>query len=201
MKVLSRILMFAAGIAVAALPAARAADDNPPAPAPTPAPAAPANDQPAARPERRGRMDPAQMLEQLKTTLDLTDDQMAKVKELFKAQAEKRQAIMADDSLSREDRWAKGRDLMSPPTTRSARCSRPTSSRNSMRCRARVGECAVRVLPAGRRRPRTMPRPRRRTMPRLLLLQAAPPETGRFAGERNPRPLITRRGALRPAAV
>jgi len=114
MKALSRILMFAAGIAVAALPAARAADDNPPAPgpAPTPAPAAPANDQPAGRPERRGRMDPGQMLEHLKTALNLTDDQVAKVKAIVQAQGDKRRAIMEDDSLSREDRWAKVMDLM-----------------------------------------------------------------------------------------
>jgi periplasmic protein CpxP/Spy len=107
MKAMFRILMLAAGIAVAALPAARAADENPPAPD------TPNADQPAARPERRGRrMDPARMLGRLKTELNLTDDQTAKVKTIFEDQRAKMQALRGDESLSREDRRAKMMDLM-----------------------------------------------------------------------------------------
>jgi len=103
--------MLAAGIAVAALPAARAADETQPTPTPAPA-AAPNADQPAARPERRGRMDPAEMLERLKTAVNLTDDQTAKVKAIFQDQREKMEALRGDESLSREDRRAKMMELM-----------------------------------------------------------------------------------------
>ena len=108
MKALTRLLLLAAGLAVAALPAARAADEAPPAPPP----AAPNADQPAARPERRGRMDPAEMLERLKTAVNLTDDQTAKVKAIFQDQRAKMEALRGDESLSREDRRAKMMELM-----------------------------------------------------------------------------------------
>jgi len=109
MKALIRLLMLAAGIAAAALPAARAADETQPTPAPA---AAPNADQPAARPERRGRMDPAQMLEHLKMAVNLTDDQTAKVKAIFQDQRAKMEALRGDESLSREDRRAKMMELM-----------------------------------------------------------------------------------------
>lgn len=107
MKALFRVVVFAAGFAVAALPALRAADEAPPAPG------APNTDQPAARPERRGRrMDPAEQLKHLTEVLDLTADQQGKILPIFKDRQAKIQALMGDDSLSREDRRAKMRELM-----------------------------------------------------------------------------------------
>lgn len=103
--------MLAAGIAVAALPAARAADETQPTPTPAPA-AAPNADQPAARPERRGRwMDPAEQLKHLTEYLTLTADQQAKILPILKDRQTKIQALMGDDSLSREDRRAKMMEL------------------------------------------------------------------------------------------
>lgn len=107
MKTLFRIILVAAGFSVAALPVMRAADEAPPA---APGGAKDADQPPP--PERRDRrMDPAQMLQHMKEQLSLTDDQTAKVDAIFKAQAEKRQAIMDDTALSPDDRRAKMQDL------------------------------------------------------------------------------------------
>jgi len=103
MKFFFRIILIAVGLSVAALPAMRAADEAPP----PPPGGANAAAQPA-RPERRNwRMYPAQMLQRMKEQLSLTDDQSVKVGAIFKAQAEKRQAIMDDAALSPDDRRAK----------------------------------------------------------------------------------------------
>ncbi len=114
MKNYARISLAASGLALAALPALRAADE----PAPQSPPAAGAPDT-AARPERAGRrgrwMDPAERLRHLTDVLGLTDDQQAKMKAIFKDEVEKRRDIMDDAALSPEDRRAKmmalGQDL------------------------------------------------------------------------------------------
>jgi Spy/CpxP family protein refolding chaperone len=107
MKSMLRIAVIAAGLAVAALPAARAADDTPPAPGGQNTPGQ------TTRPERRGpRMDPAERLQRLSEVLNLTDDQKAKIASILKDDQEKGQAIRNDSSLSREDRRAKMMDLM-----------------------------------------------------------------------------------------
>jgi Spy/CpxP family protein refolding chaperone len=107
MKTLFRIILVAAGFSVAALPAMRAADEAPPA---TPG-GANAADQPPPPERRDRRMDPAQMLQRMKEQLNLTDEQTAKVGAIFKAQGEKRQAIMNDTSLSPDDKHAKMEEL------------------------------------------------------------------------------------------
>jgi hypothetical protein len=105
--------IFALSLAAAA-PLALAQDNSQPAPAPAPAPAdsgssadqAPA---PAPKPKRGGSQ---QMLNRLKDKLSLTDDQVTKVQAILKAQMEAGQKIRDDDSLSDDDKRAKGRDLM-----------------------------------------------------------------------------------------
>ncbi len=112
MKTLLKAITLAAGFAVAALPAVRAADES--APAPAPAPDAQTNpDAQPNRPQRwRHRMDPARMLQHMTEVLSLTADQQAKAKPILEAGAAQRRSIMEDDSLSREDRRAKMMDAM-----------------------------------------------------------------------------------------
>ena len=113
MKSMFRIAVIAAGFAVAALPAVRAADETQPAPGGQNTPGQ------TTRPERRGpRMDPAERLKHLSEVLNLTDDQKAKVAAILKDDQEKGQAIRNDSSLSREDRRAKMMDLMKDSQTR-----------------------------------------------------------------------------------
>jgi Spy/CpxP family protein refolding chaperone len=114
MKALFRVILVAAGFSVAALPAARAADEVPPA-----APGGPNSAAQPDRPKRRGRhMDPAQRLQRLTEALSLTEGQQAKIKSIFQEEAGKRQAIMDDSSLSRDDQHAKRQELMKDIQTR-----------------------------------------------------------------------------------
>lgn len=57
-------------------------------------------------------MDPAQRLQRMTEALGLTEDQQAKIKSIFQEEAGKRQAIMDDSSLSRDDQHAKMQELM-----------------------------------------------------------------------------------------
>lgn len=56
---------------------------------------------------RRMMMSPEERLERLSKELDLTDDQKAKLKPIFEAEADKMKALREDTSMSREDRRAK----------------------------------------------------------------------------------------------
>lgn len=111
MKPTLRITIIAAGLAVAAWPVLRAADESAPAQPPTP-PAATGGEQgPEARP-RRWQPNPAEQAQHLKQVLDLTQEQFDQVLAIFKDEAAQRQAIMKDDSISRDDRRSKMRELM-----------------------------------------------------------------------------------------
>ncbi|HWH70190.1 MAG TPA: hypothetical protein VNT26_12450 [Candidatus Sulfotelmatobacter sp.] len=67
--------------------------------------------QDAKKGERRG-FSPQQRVERMTQDLKLTDDQKTKVTALFEADAKKRQDIMADTSLSREQRREKMQPIM-----------------------------------------------------------------------------------------
>jgi Spy/CpxP family protein refolding chaperone len=58
-------------------------------------------------PGRNGRRGGGMNIEMLKTALKLTDDQVAKITPILAKQREQMQALMSDDSMSREDRMAK----------------------------------------------------------------------------------------------
>lgn len=107
MKTLLKLTVIAAGLAVTALPAARAADQTPPP--------AGGTDNPAAQPEHpgwRGRhMDPARRIQRLAEVLGLTTEQQTKLKAVFKEEGAKMRAVFQDSSLSREDRRAKLMEL------------------------------------------------------------------------------------------
>ena len=106
--------MIAAGFAVAAWAALRAADDATPAPPPPPPPppaAGGGNNGPEGRPGR-WQPDPTQQAQRLKQALDLTQEQSDQVLAIFKDAAAQRQATMSDDSLSRNDMRAKMRGIM-----------------------------------------------------------------------------------------
>jgi periplasmic protein CpxP/Spy len=107
MKSMLGIAVIAAGLAVAALPAVRAADDTPSTTGGQNTPGQ------TTRPEwRRPRMDPAERLQRLSEVLNLTDDQKVQIAPMLKDDQEKGQAIRNDPSLSREDRRAKMMDLI-----------------------------------------------------------------------------------------
>jgi periplasmic protein CpxP/Spy len=111
MKLMLKTAVIAAGLAVAAWPALRAADESsqPPPPAPPAAPGGENN--PEARPPR-GPRDPMEQLEHLTQVLGLTQEQHDQIAAIYKANAPQRQAIMSDDSLSPNDKRAKMRELM-----------------------------------------------------------------------------------------
>jgi len=112
MKLTPRIAVIAAGLAVAAWPALRAADEpSQPSSPPAPPAAGGGENNPEARPPRRWRRDAMEQFERLKQALDLTPDQSAQILAIIKGNAPQRQAIMSDDSLSRNDRRAKMQEL------------------------------------------------------------------------------------------
>ncbi len=107
MKTMRTLILLAAGMALAALPAVRAADETPPPP-PGPNAVTPDN-----APDHRGpRMGPGQRLQHMTEALGLTEDQQAKVKAIVEQEMPKRRAIREDSSLGREDRRTKMMDLM-----------------------------------------------------------------------------------------
>jgi len=112
MKSTLRIAVMAAGFAVAAWPVLRAADEAAPSqPTPPPPPAAGGDNGAPDRP-RHWRRDGSEQLEHLKKALDLSPEQSGQIAAIIKGSGPARQAIMADDSLSRDDKRAKMRELM-----------------------------------------------------------------------------------------
>ena len=63
-----------------------------------------------ARGARRGSVQ--QRVDRMNSELNLTADEKSKVTALFEADAKKRQELRADTSLSREEKRAKGQELM-----------------------------------------------------------------------------------------
>jgi Spy/CpxP family protein refolding chaperone len=92
------ILLTLALAAVAAAPFATRAEDAKPAP--------PAGERPA-RPPGAGPKDPAERLKTLKEKLGLTEEQTAKVKEIFEKHRGEFAALRKDESLKPEDKRAK----------------------------------------------------------------------------------------------
>lgn len=76
------------------------AQDNPPPP--------PGQDQPQGEPGRGpGRMDPDRQLQHLTRELGLSSDQQAQIKPLLVDRQQKMEALMQDQTVSREDRHAR----------------------------------------------------------------------------------------------
>jgi len=69
----------------------------------------------AQSPEWRGHKMPTadEQLQHMTKVLNLTDDQQAKIKPILEERQQKMSALMQDNSLSREDRHAKFRDVRS----------------------------------------------------------------------------------------
>jgi Spy/CpxP family protein refolding chaperone len=108
MKSIFRIATIAAGLAVAALPAVRAADETPPGPPP---PAAPGDRAPdGARPPRWQR-DPMERLQRMSEVLNLTQEQKDQIAAIIKGNAPQRQAIMKEAAAAQEAQRAKMREL------------------------------------------------------------------------------------------
>jgi protein CpxP len=105
MKSMLQIALLTTVFAVAALPAARAVDETQPAPPP-----AGGEKSPEARP-RRGPHGPLERLQRMSETLNLTQEQKDQVAAILKENAPQIQAIMNDESLSRDDRRAKMQGL------------------------------------------------------------------------------------------
>ena len=106
MKPTLRIAVIAAGLAVAAWPVLRAADESSQAAPPPPPPVAAGGEQgPEAHPHRWQR-NPAERAQHLKQVLELTQEQFDQVLAMLKDAEAQRQAIMS------EDRHAKMRELM-----------------------------------------------------------------------------------------
>jgi periplasmic protein CpxP/Spy len=110
MKRTLKIALFAAGFAVAAWPALRAADESAPAQPPPPS-AGGGNNGPEGRPGH-WRRDPTEQTQHLTQALGLTQAQSDQVLAIFKDEAAQRQALRGDDSLSRNDMRTKMRELM-----------------------------------------------------------------------------------------
>jgi Spy/CpxP family protein refolding chaperone len=108
MKPTLRIAVIVAGLAVAAWPSLRAADESS---QPPPPPAAGGEQGPEGHP-RRWQRDPAEQVQHLKQVLDLTQAQSDQALAIYKDAAAQRQALMRDDSLSRDERRPKMRELM-----------------------------------------------------------------------------------------
>ena len=112
MKPTLRIAVIAAGLAVAAWPALRAADEpSQPPPPPAPPAAAGGEKSPEARPKHWQR-EQMERFEHMKQALNLTQEQSDQILAIINGNAPQRQAIMSDDSLSKRDRRAKMRELM-----------------------------------------------------------------------------------------
>jgi Spy/CpxP family protein refolding chaperone len=111
MKPTFKIAVIAAGFAVAAWPALRAADESTPAQPPPPPAAGGGDNGPEGRPHHWQR-DPTEQAQHLKQALDLTQGQFNQVLAIFKDAGAQRQAITNDDSLSRNDIRAKSREIM-----------------------------------------------------------------------------------------
>lgn len=105
MKSLLQIALLTTVLAVAALPAARGVDETQPAPPP-----ASGEKSPEAHP-RRGPHGPLERLQRMSETLNLTPEQKDQVAAILKENAPQIQAIMNDESLSRDDRRAKMQGL------------------------------------------------------------------------------------------
>jgi len=75
----------------------------------------PPGDQPG---QRRGMPSVDDQLKNLTERLTLTDDQQAKIKPILEDQRTQMQALMKDDSLSQDDRRAKGRSIRESTDTK-----------------------------------------------------------------------------------
>jgi Spy/CpxP family protein refolding chaperone len=62
---------------------------------------------------REGRMDPSQRVKMLSETLNLTNDQQSKVKDIFTSQQKQMKSLMQDQSTSREDKRSKFEQMRS----------------------------------------------------------------------------------------
>ncbi len=100
MKRSSEVLLFAVALAVAALVPALNAQDNPPA------------GKKGAHGPRGGMPRPIEMLIDHRQEIGLSDDQVAKLKALQEATRPQVEAIMQDQSLSREDKREKMQAIM-----------------------------------------------------------------------------------------
>lgn len=110
MKPTFRIAVIVAGLAVAAWPSLRAADESSQPPPPPPPSAAGGDQGPEGHP-RRWQRDPAEQVQHLKQALDLTQEQSDQALAIYKDEATQRQALMRDDSLSRDEKRPKMREL------------------------------------------------------------------------------------------
>jgi Spy/CpxP family protein refolding chaperone len=110
MKSTFRIAVIAAGFAVAAWPVLRAADESAQPSSPPPPAAGGANA--TTDHQRHGRRDGMEQLEHLKHALDLSPEQCGQIAAIIKGGGPARQSIMADDSLSRDQKRAKMHELM-----------------------------------------------------------------------------------------
>jgi Spy/CpxP family protein refolding chaperone len=63
------------------------------------------------RGQRHGAQQPEQMLERMSAALNLTDDQKAQIKPLLEEQAKQTRAIFSDESLAREQKMEKIREV------------------------------------------------------------------------------------------
>jgi protein CpxP len=81
-----------------------------------PAPATPAATPPAGGPGRGQRMSPEERVKAMKDALGITDDQAAKIKDIFEKSAEKSKALRDDTTLSTDDRRTKMREIMTGAT-------------------------------------------------------------------------------------
>lgn len=113
MKPTLRIGLMAAALAVAALPITRAADETQPPPPP-----GAGADKAAEQHPRRGPRSPQEQLQRLSDALSLTPQQKDQIGAIYKENAPQRQAIMNDESLSREDRRAKMGELTKSTQTK-----------------------------------------------------------------------------------
>jgi len=109
MKPTYRIAVIAAGLAVAAWPVLRAAD-QPTSAQPT-APQTAGADNTAPDHPRHWQGDGKEDLKYLEWALDLNPQQIGQIDAIVKGSGPARKAIMADESLSREQKHAKMREL------------------------------------------------------------------------------------------
>jgi periplasmic protein CpxP/Spy len=96
------------GVLALGISGAAFAQDTPPPPPPDQGQAAP----PPEAGGRGMRMDPNRQLERMTRELNLTSDQQEKIKPLLVERQQKMQALMDNQSLSREDRRAQMRTIM-----------------------------------------------------------------------------------------
>ena len=111
MKSMFRIAAIAAGLAAAAVPAIRAADETQPVPPPPAQPPALSDKAPDGAQPRRWQRDPMEQVQRLGEALSLTQEQKDQITAIIKGNAPQRQAIMNDLALAQEALRAKMREL------------------------------------------------------------------------------------------